>query len=129
MKRFILLTLSAFICSFSQAQSFKEWHDAELNQINRAPMRSSFKIFTSTARAEGAYCDKDNPYYLSLNGEWAFHFAENADERAKDFYAVGYDDSSWDKINVPSVWETEGFADPLYINTAHAWRGNFADNP
>ena len=129
MRRFLLLTLAIVGCYSLQAQSFEEWHDAELNQINRAPMHSSFKIFTSTERAEGAYCDADNPYRLSLNGEWAFHFAENADQRAKDFFTVGYDDSAWDKINVPSVWETEGFADPLYINTAHAWRGNFADNP
>ena len=129
MRRLLLLTLAIVGCYSLQAQSFEEWHDAELNQINRAPMHSSFKIFTSTERAEGAYCDADNPYRLSLNGEWAFHFAENADQRAKDFFTVGYDDSAWDKINVPSVWETEGFADPLYINTAHAWRGNFADNP
>ena len=129
MRRLLLLTLAIVGCYSLQAQSFEEWHDAELNQINRAPMHSSFKIFTSTERAEGAYCDADNPYRLSLNGEWAFHFAENADQRAKDFFTVGYDDSAWERITVPAVWETEGFADPLYVNTAHAWRGNFADNP
>lgn len=129
MKRLLLLAL-ALCGGFSlYAQSFEEWHDARVNQINRAPMHSSFKIFGSTERAEGIYCDDDNPYRLSLNGEWAFHFAEDADKRAKDFFVEGYDDSSWATINVPSVWETEGFADPLYVNTAHAWRGNFADNP
>ena len=107
MRRLLLLTLAIVGCCSLQAQSFEEWHDAELNQINRAPMHSSFKVFTSAERAEGAYCDTDNPYRLSLNGEWAFHFAENADQRAKDFFAVGYDDSAWELITVPAVWETE----------------------
>lgn len=129
MKR-LLLPIIAALCLFSlHAQSFEEWHDATLNQINRAPMHSSFKIFNSAEQAEGEYCDEDNIYRLSLNGEWAFHFAKDADQRAKDFFEVGYDDSAWDIINVPSTWESEGYADPLYVNTSHAWRGNFADNP
>lgn len=129
MKRLLLLALAALAVSAVGAQSFEEWHDAELNEINRAPIHSTFKIFTSEAEAEGVYCDEANPYRLSLNGLWSFHLAANPASRAKDFFEIGFDDSAWDKIKVPAVWESEGYVDPLYINTAHPWRGNFADNP
>ena len=129
MKRFLTLIALLLAATQGQTQSFTEWQDAEVNAINRVPMHASFKIFDSEQRAMGIYCDKDNPYTLSLNGKWAFHFAKNADERAKGFYALNYDTSSWGEIMVPAVWETEGYADPLYVNAAHAWRGKWSDNP
>ncbi len=128
MKKF-LISLSALLISATlSAQTFTEWQDAELNEVNRAPIHSSFKIFDSEEQAQQAY-RSSSEYTLSLNGKWAFHFAENADERAVGFYATDYDSSAWGEIMVPSVWETEGYCDPLYVNAAHAWRGHWQDNP
>ncbi|MBP3289623.1 MAG: DUF4981 domain-containing protein [Alistipes sp.] len=128
MKR--ILSLIALLLAFApcKAQTFTEWHDAELNEINRAPIHSSFKIFDDAECATSAY-DGHNSYTISLNGMWDFHFAKNATERAVGFYATDYDASSWGKIKVPAVWEREGYADPLYVNAAHAWRGHWQDNP
>ena len=128
MKR-TLFTLCILLSAITlSAQTFTEWQDAELNEVNRAPIHSSFKIFDSAEQASLDYRNS-NAYTLSLNGMWAFHFAKNADERAVGFYATNYDTSAWGKIMVPSVWETEGYCDPLYVNTAHAWRGHWQDNP
>ena len=125
----ILISLSALLLSATlSAQTFTEWQDAELNEVNRAPIHSSFKIFDSEEQAQQAY-RSSSEYTLSLNGKWAFHFAENADERAVGFYATDYDSSAWGEIMVPSVWEREGYCDPLYVNAAHAWRGHWQDNP
>ena len=37
-----------------------------------------------------------------LNGEFRFLYCE--DDCIEDFYAMDYDDSSWDVIDVPSMW-------------------------
>ena len=53
MKRISLTLLTTLCCAALFAQSFNEWRDPELNQINREPMHSSFKIFTSADQAMG----------------------------------------------------------------------------
>ncbi len=128
MRRLFLTFCTLLTSATLSAQTFTEWLDAEVNEINRAPMHSSFKIFDCEESASGSY-HGNNAYTLSLNGPWAFHFAENADERAEGFYATDFDASAWGEIVVPSVWESEGYADPLYVNAAHAWRGHWEDNP
>ena len=132
MKRFLPIFTLLLIAFTSKAQTFTEWQNAEVNAINRAPIHSTFKIYNTvedviSPTPKGP--DSGVDYTLSLNGMWAFHFAKNADERAVGFYALDYDASSWGKIKVPAVWETEGYADPLYVNAAHAWRGHWEDNP
>ena len=88
-KLLILITATLGAISLS-AQTFTEWQDPNVNEINRATMHSTFKIFDSAEKAEGAYCDKCNPYRLSLNGTWKFNWVENADQRPTDFFNVGY---------------------------------------
>ena len=79
MKRLTLFAIALMGCSMLSAQTFTEWHDAEVNQINRAPMHSTFKIFDKAEAAAGKYCDAAYPYRLSLNGTWRFNWVENAD--------------------------------------------------
>lgn len=66
---------------------------------------------------------------LMLNGTWKFYWYESMDSRSTDFYSVNYDDSSWDSIPVPGVWELNGYGDPIYVNTGYAWRGHYDNNP
>lgn len=129
MKRFTLTLAALAFCSSLFAQTFNEWRDPELNQVNRLPMHSSYKIFTSEDEAHGTYCDKGNPYRLSLNGTWRFYWVENADQRPTDFFTVGYNDKGWHDIEVPGMWELNGFGDPTYVNIGYAWRGNFRNDP
>ena len=130
MKRFTL-TLAALTlcCSTLVAQTFNEWRDPEINEVNRVKMHSSYKIFDSTSAAEGAYCDKSNPYRLSLNGTWRFNWVENADQRPTDFFTPAFNDKGWHDIEVPGMWELNGFGDPIYVNIGYAWRGNFRNDP
>ena len=127
-KLLILITATLGAISLS-AQTFTEWQDPNVNEINRATMHSTFKIFDSAEKAEGAYCDKCNPYRLSLNGTWKFNWVENADQRPTDFFNVGYNDKAWAHMEVPAMWELNGYGDPIYVNIGYAWRGNFANNP
>ena len=129
MKKLSLLLLASIAAFSLSAQTFTEWQDPNVNEINRATMRSTFKIFDSAEKAEGAYCDKCNPYRLSLNGTWKFNWVENADQRPTDFFTAGYNDKAWANMEVPGMWELNGYGDPIYVNVGYAWRGNFANNP
>ena len=129
MKRITLILLALVASTTLMAQSFNEWRDPELNEVNRAPMHSSYKIFSSAEEAAGVYCDQNNPYRLSLNGTWRFNWVENADQRPTDFFAVGYNDKGWNDLEVPGMWELNGYGDPIYVNIGYAWRGNFRNDP
>ncbi|RZF59777.1 glycoside hydrolase family 2 TIM barrel-domain containing protein [Sphingobacterium corticibacterium] len=51
----------------------------------------------------------------SLNGKWYFKYIPSADIADDSlFYKPDYDVDSWSKINVPSNWELQGFAEPTY---------------
>lgn len=55
------------------------------------------------------------PDYLSLNGIWKFWWQTGVDNLRTDYYADGYDDSSWDDIEVPSLWQMKGYGKPIYL--------------
>ena len=129
MRKLILTLATALISMGAVAQNFTEWQDPNVNEINRQPMRTTFKIFDAVDKAEGVYCDKANPFRLSLNGTWQFNWVENADQRPTDFFAVGYNDKGWGTMEVPAMWELNGYGDPIYVNYGYAWRGNFEHNP
>ena len=129
MRKLSLLTIALMSSLMLSAQTFTEWHDAGVNEINRAPMHSTFKIFDNADAAADKYCDAAYPYRMSLNGTWKFNWVENADQRPTDFFTTSYNDSSWDKMEVPAMWELNGYGDPVYVNVGYAWRGNFRHDP
>lgn len=110
------------------APTFTEWHDMEVNQINRYPCHTSYFAYEDAAAAARGDRTK-SANYITLNGDWKFNWVENADQRPTDFFATGYDDSSWATMAVPGIWEMNGYGDPEYVNTGFAWRGHFENNP
>lgn len=126
----IALALSIIACPLTSAfgQSFTEWEDMQVNEVNRYPMHTSFFTYESTEKAlAGDRTQSRN--HLSLDGTWKFHWVENADQRPADFYLTDLDDSSWGTMPVPGMWELNGYGDPEYVNIGFAWRGHFVDNP
>lgn len=108
--------------------SGSEWHDMQVNSVNRLPDHAVFFAFDSLAMAlEG---DKSQSAdYLSLDGNWKFKWVNNADQRPLDFYKEGFDDSSWATMPVPGLWELNGYGAPCYVNIGYAWLGHFDNNP
>ncbi len=52
---------------------------------------------------------------VSLNGEWKFSYYSGADSGTDSvFYKSDFDVSAWKTIKVPSNWELQGFAEPVY---------------
>lgn len=55
------------------------------------------------------------PLRVSLNGTWKFYWQQGVDDIRTDYYADGFDDSSWDDITVPSLWQLKGYGKPIYL--------------
>ena len=115
-----------------QQPTFTEWHDLQVNEINRLPLHTMhFAYDPNDFPGTGAeYLDKKKSMnYLSLEGTWKFNWVANADERPTDFYKTDLDDSKWNNIQMPGNWEMLGYGQPEYVNVGFAWRGHFDKQP
>ena len=71
-------------------------------------------------------------YYLLLSQtDWAFAWYENPEQAESGadslFWHEGFDDTGWDRIFVPSVWQTEGYDHPIYTNTVQKFAKQFGN--
>jgi len=132
MKKTLLTTaiaLMAVATGWADNQpTFTEWHDMQVNDINRFPTHTSFFAYENIEAAHAGNM-KASANYLSLEGKWKFKWVEHANQRPTDFYAEGYDDSQWGQMNVPGMWELNGYGDPIYVNIGFGWRGHFKNDP
>jgi beta-galactosidase len=79
------------------------------------PHHAILRPFTDVADA-GADPRAETPYTQSLDGTWRFAYADHPEDAPDGFWADGYDVSDWDEIDVPSVWQQEGYDRPIYRN-------------
>lgn len=108
--------------------TFTEWHDLQVNSVNRYPLHTQFFAFGPTDNVDKA--DKrQSENFLSIEGDWKFCWVANADQRPTNFYQTAFDDSSWKTMPVPGNWELNGYGDPEYVNNGFAWRGHFDGQP
>ena len=98
-----------------------EWMNLQVNEINRLPVHSSFLANDIDA--------PQSSRYLSLDGDWKFHWVANLDQRPTDFWRLDLDDSTWGTMPVPGMWELNGYGDPIYVNIGFPWRDNWENNP
>lgn len=115
-----------------QQPTFTEWHDLQVNEINRLPLHTMhFAYDPNDFPGTGAeYLDKKKSMnYLSLEGTWKFNWVANADERPTDFYKTDLDDSKWNNLQMPGNWEMLGYGQPEYVNVGFGWRGHFDQQP
>lgn len=115
-----------------QQPTFTEWHDLQVNEINRLPLHTMhFAYDPNDFPGTGAeYLDKKKSMnYLSLEGTWKFNWVANADQRPTDFYKTDLDDSNWNNIQMPGNWEMLGYGQPEYVNVGFGWRGHFDQQP
>ena len=63
---------------------------------------------------------------ISLNGQWKFKYVPGTTSGpgSSEFFAAGYDDSSWDEIKVPLSWEMAGYGKPVYTNVGYPFYNN-----
>lgn len=121
MKRFnaVLVSLSCSMCCL--AQTFTEWREPEINEFNRMPMHTDYFAYKEKSIAmEGRKELSEN--YMSLNGRWNFNWVKDSDARPIGFWKRDYNDKGWDKIDVPAMWELNGYGEPLYSGIGYDWK-------
>ena len=85
----------------------------------------------------------DHADWLSLNGQWKFHYTADWKSQGvpeeQNFYGDKADVSGWDNIAVPLNWEMAGYDVPVYNNVGYPFKNeppritafddNFDKNP
>ena len=51
----------------------------------------------------------DAPYRISLNGIWKFYWQQDVSVTSTEYFAADFNDSVWDDMPVPSVWQLNGY--------------------
>lgn len=120
MKRFMTAVLcvlagtAAVATATAKTAELPDWQNPQVVERNRLPMAAHFET---------------DGLKLMLNGVWNFNWNEDKDSRPADFWTVTYDDSGWDSIPVPGMWELNGYGDPVYVNVGYAWKGQHESDP
>jgi len=97
----------------AQEAARHDWENPNVIGINKLPYHSTLQLPSKESECKEI---------ISLDGEWSFHWSKNPDERPVDFYKMDYDVSSWDKIEVPGNWQTQGYGTPIYTNISYPFK-------
>ena len=90
--------------------------------MGRLPARSVlFNFQTEKDARESITTGARGPWHFPLNGEWEFKFYAKPSDVPDDFMSPGFQDGSWDSIDVPSCWDMRGYDRPHYTNTQMPW--------
>ena len=127
MKKILVTGLLAFMALALKAQS-DEWLDPEVNAVNRLPMHSNYFAYESAGMATKGQKEL-SANYQTLNGVWKFNWVKDADARPTDFWKKDFNDKGWDTMQIPAVWELNGYGDPIYTGVGYSWSHFFKSNP
>ncbi len=92
-------------------------------ELNQEPGHVPIVVFDNVQQALNNK-KAESAKYLSLNGTWRFHYAENPAGAPVEFFKPGFDDKKWGSIKVPGNWEMQGFGDPMFRNVAQPFKSN-----
>ncbi len=94
------------------------YNDINTLHINTEPIRPYFMPHSDYENAKKQTEDRKQ----SLNGEWDFMYCKCVDEIPDDFITGNTD--GFDKITVPSCWQTQGYDSHQYTNTRYPFPFN-----
>ena len=102
---------------------YPEWNNnPETFKLNRLDAHATLMPYKTVE--EALLGDRSaSDFYQSLNGVWKFAFAENPEQRIKNFFNMEFDESGWDEIKVPGHWQLQGYDYPQYTNVRYPWEG------
>ncbi|MEL7833440.1 glycoside hydrolase family 2 TIM barrel-domain containing protein [Fodinibius sp. Rm-B-1B1-1] len=97
-----------------------DWENPQTIGSNKEPART---IFASYPDVQSALNDTDHKmgsyFHKSLDGPWKFKWSPNPTNRPAEFYEDSFDAGSWDEITVPASWQTQGYGQPIYLNSQY----------
>ncbi len=89
------------------------YEDLTKIHINTLPPRAHYFPYDSLEKALGGNEAKSD-YYTLLNGEWDFKYFKR-DIDCPDTI------TDWDRVEVPSCWQSTGYEPPYYTNVAYPY--------
>ncbi|KAI0112597.1 glycoside hydrolase family 2 protein [Nemania sp. FL0031] len=94
-----------------------DWSNLKVIHRNTLPPRSHFHLYNTEEDAlSGDVTDKSRAALLS-SGTWGFHFSTSPFKGPRDFYKPDFDHDDWKLIEVPGMWQLQGFGKgPQYTN-------------
>lgn len=110
----------------SPASGAEDWENPAITGVNNLGPHATMVICpdVDVAKSIGPVSNVErikSPFYLSLNGDWKYHYAANHTGRVGDFWKPTFDDSAWTTIPVPSNVEMHGYGIPIYVNVKYPW--------
>ncbi|MGW0141861.1 glycoside hydrolase family 2 TIM barrel-domain containing protein [Streptomyces calvus] len=99
-----------------------QWNDFTVFRLGTEPPHTTLMPYGDLDQALAADRTR-SPYRLSLDGTWKFAHADRPEDRDTDFHRTDTDDSGWETIPVPSVWQLHGHDLPVYLNITYPYWG------
>lgn len=93
--------------------------DPRIFKVNEIAPHSDHSFFPNQQES----LSNKNSLVMSLDGTWLFNFANNPEQRPKDFYYPKYDVTNWKRVPVPSHVQMYGDDQCQYINIHYPWNG------
>lgn len=90
-----------------------DWENPAVIGINKLPYHSTLQLPSK---------EKECKEIVSLDGKWSFRWSPSPEVRPIGFEKENYDVSSWDKIDVPGNWQTQGYGTPIYVNMSYPFQ-------
>ncbi len=100
-------------------------YNHQIFEENKLPPRATYFSFESSKILN----KEESERFLSLNGEWKFHFVKDPKKRPTTFQNVNFDDSDWGTIPVPANWEVEGYDYPIYLDERYPFDTKWPQAP
>ncbi len=96
-----------------------DWANLSILHRNTLPPRSSFVLYNT--RDDALSRDPKKAKAQCLSGDrWQFHLANSPFEAPAGFENPAFDSGKWTKIEVPGMWQMQGFGrGPHYTNVQY----------
>ncbi|MBV1928275.1 MAG: beta-galactosidase, partial [Gammaproteobacteria bacterium] len=124
----ILVLITMFGCKQENFEEIPEQifhYNHEVFEDNRLEPRAAFFPFESSSLT-----NKDrSKHFLSLNGDWKFHWVKNPNDSPKSFHHLDYNDKDWGSIQVPGNWETQGYGNAIYLDERYPFATKWPNVP
>ncbi|MGB5498320.1 MAG: glycoside hydrolase family 2 TIM barrel-domain containing protein, partial [Maribacter sp.] len=118
MKKILFVLIGALVLSNCKDKPLpsvakqENHYNHQIFEENKLPPRATYFGFESPKILN----KEESQRFLSLNGEWKFHFVKDPMNRPTTFQNVHFDASDWGTIQVPANWEVEGYDYPIYLD-------------
>jgi beta-galactosidase len=94
-----------------------DWSNLEVLHKNELPPRASFFPFSGSEDALTHEVSRSST--ICLSGKWKFHYATSPFRAPQDFQNADFSVAEWHDIQVPGMWQLQGFGKPQYTNEAY----------